>query len=256
MVGRAAGRGRSGAVTAGVHLVGGGWGGDARVWRAFLAEAAVRRDVPRIAVVSVRDRDEQEHAATLIAAVRGAGQFEPHVIAVQEGATIAPDAFPDDLDGVLIGGGLTPAYREAVLPSAERIRGLVAAGRPYAGFSAGSAIAASRALLGGWRAPAGHPVVDEDVAEGLEGLAVQGGLGLVPFSVDVHAAQWGTLNRLITAVEVGLAPEGVAIDEDTAVLVREGAVEVVGTGNAWWVTPAAADGVHVRREASSSNRDR
>lgn len=239
-------------MSGGVHLVGGGWGGDARVWHAFVAEAAARAGgVPRVAVVAVRDGDEQEHAAKLIDDVRGAGDVEPVVLAVREGERIAPGDLPDDLHGVLVGGGLTPAYREAVLPAAARIRALVAAGVPYAGFSAGSAIAASRALLGGWRAPDGRPVVDEEVAEDLVGIGVEEGLGLVPFSVDVHAAQWGTLTRLVTAVETGLVPDGVAIDEDTAVLVRGGVPAVVGTGSAWWVRADGA-GVHVRREPGSA----
>ena len=240
-------------MSGGVHLLGGGWGGDARVWHAFVAEAAGRASsgAPRIAVVAVRDGDEQDHAAKLIAAVGAAGAIEPVVVAVREGERIAPGAFPDDLHGVLVGGGLTPAYREAVLPAAARIRALVAAGAPYAGFSAGSAIAASRALLGGWRAPDGRPVVDEEIAEDLEGITVEEGLGLVPFAVDVHAAQWGTTTRLATAVETGLVQGGVAIDEDTAVLVRGGAAEVVGTGNAWWIRPADG-GVLVRREAAGA----
>ena len=239
-------------MSGGVHLVGGGWGGDARVWRAFVAEAGARASgTPRIAVVAVRDGDEQDHAAKLITAVTGAGAVEPVVLALREGERLAPDALPDDLHGVLVGGGLTPAYREAVLPAADRLRALVADGAPYAGFSAGSAIAASRALLGGWRAPDGRPVLDEDFAEDHEGLAVEEGLGLVPFAVDVHAAQWGTTTRLATAVEAGLVQGGVAIDEDTAVLVRDGRTEVVGTGNAWWVRPADG-GVLLRREAGSA----
>ena len=240
-------------MSGGLHLVGGGWGGDARVWRAFVAEAGARASghPPRIAVVAVRDGDEQDHAAKLIAAVRDAGALDPVVLALREGDRLAPDALPDDLHGVLVGGGLTPAYREAVLPAAERIRALVADGAPYAGFSAGSVIAASRALLGGWRAPDGRPVVDEEVAEDLEGITVLPGLDLVPFAVDVHAAQWGTTTRLAAAVEAGLVQEGVAIDEDTALLVRDGRVEVVGTGNAWWVS-AAEGGVLLRREPGSA----
>jgi cyanophycinase len=218
------------------------------VWRGFVAEATERAGgVPHVAVVAVRDGDEQEHAAKLIDAVRAAGPIDPRVIAVGDGVTIPPDAFSDDLDAVLVGGGSIPAYREALMPSATRIRELVAAGRPYAGFSAGASIAAESAIIGGWRAPDGHPVVDEELGEDLEQVAVVQGIALVPFSVDVHAAQWGTLSRLITAVGAGLVPNGVAIDEDTAVVVQGGLVEVVGTGNAWWTAPADG-GVHVRRE--------
>jgi hypothetical protein len=52
------------------------------------------------------------------------------------------------------------------------------------------------------------------------------GLGLGPFTVDVHAAQWGTLPRLIAAVDSGAVEHGVAIDENTA-------VNVDGTRRRW-----------------------
>jgi cyanophycinase len=71
------------------------------------------------------------------------------------------------------------------------------------------------------------------------------GLGLVPFSVDVHAAQWGTLGRLCAAVSAGLVPSGVAVDEDTAVVVQAGSATVSGRGAAHVVTPADG-GVTVR----------
>jgi cyanophycinase len=235
-------------VSGGVHLVGGGWGGDPRVWTAFTAEAAARsgRARPRVVVVAVRDGDEQEHAAKLLAAVEAAASVDPVVLALREGDRLDPGAIPADVDGVLVGGGLTPAYADAVAPAAARIRALVADGVPYAGFSAGSAIAPVRALVAGWR-HLGRPVLDEEVAEERDELAVVDGIGLVPFAVDVHAAQWGTTSRLLVAVEAGLVPDGVAVDEDTAVVVQGGAARVVGTGSAWWASPAAG-GVLVRRE--------
>jgi cyanophycinase len=233
-----------------VTLVGGGWGGDPRVWRPFLEAAAAHASggAPRVAVVVVRDDDGQEHADRLVAAIRAAGPVEPVTLALPEDGVLDPALLPDDLDGLVIGGGLTPAYRTAVVGAAARIRTLVRSGTAYAGFSAGSAIAPSRAVVGGWLAPSGHPVVDEEVAEDLDDLAVVDGVGLVPFAVDVHAAQWGTLARLLVAVELGLVPRGVAIDEDTAVVLRDGAAEVVGRGSAWWVDPGDS-GVLVRREA-------
>ena len=64
-------------------------------------------------------------------------------------------------------------------------------------------------------------------------MTVVAGLGLVPFGVDVHAAQWGTLGRLIHAVEAGLVAEGWALDEGA--LLAGG--EVHGPGAAWHVRP-------------------
>ncbi|HEY8319992.1 MAG TPA: Type 1 glutamine amidotransferase-like domain-containing protein [Amnibacterium sp.] len=233
-------------MTGRLHLVGGGWGGRAEPWRGFVedARAAGGREVPRIAVLSVRDGDEDDHAAKLIEAVTLAGPIEARVATARHGGSLDP-AVLDEADGVLVGGGLTPAYLDAVLPLADRIRALVAAGRPYAGFSAGSAIAARHALLGGWRHH-GVPVLDPDFGEDRDELLVRDGLGLAALTIDVHAAQWGTLARLITAVGGGVVPEGAAIDEDTALVLGDAAT-IAGAGNVWWVS--SGDGaVAVRRE--------
>ncbi|HWJ07794.1 MAG TPA: hypothetical protein VNS46_00365 [Nocardioides sp.] len=148
----------------------------------------------------------------------------------------------EDLEGasgVFVAGGLTPLYAELVVPQRERLAAL-----PYAGFSAGAAIAADRALVGGWRLD-GRPVCSEDAGEDLDELTVVPGLGRVPFAVDVHAAQWGTLSRAVAAVAAGRVPAARAIDEHTAVVVRDGAVEVTGVGQALEVVPTG-DGVGVR----------
>ena len=143
----------------------------------------------------------------------------------------------EDLEGaagMYVCGGLTPLY-------AELLRGLaLPPALPYAGFSAGAAMAASRAIVGGWRLD-GRAVCPEDAAEDLAEVSVVDGLGLVPFAVDVHAAQWGTLGRAVAAVRAGLVREAWALDEHTALEVRDGAVAVLGAGNAYRVTPGDAD---------------
>ena len=68
--------------------------------------------------------------------------------------------------------------------------------------------------------------------------AVTEGLGLVDLAVDVHAAQWGTLGRLIASTEAGLVGGGVAIDEDTVLIVGDGTLHVEGLGSVWRVTSA------------------
>ena len=234
-----------------IHLIGGGWGGDGAPWRGFLADAAARSGgrAPRIAVVAVRDGDAEEHAGRLVQVLRAAGDFEPVVLAIGEGEDLDPDPLTEGLSGVLVGGGLTPAYLDALAPHAERVRDLVGAGVPYAGFSAGSAIAATRAVVGGWRT-AGVPVLDQDAGEGLVELAVRDGLGLVPGALDVHAAQWGTLARLVAAVGEGLVERGAAIDEDTALVLDGARTEVVGAGNVWWVEAGERGTAVVRRETA------
>ncbi len=69
-------------------------------------------------------------------------------------------------------------------------------------------------------------------------MTVTAGLGLLPVTVDVHAAQWGTLARLIAAVAAGLVDSGVAIDEDTLLAVGAdgaGPGTVHGAGQVHWV---------------------
>jgi cyanophycinase len=131
-------------------------------------------------------------------------------------ATDAPR--PQDLDGVrgvYVAGGVTPDYWARVCDSefGHALRGWDGA---YCGYSAGAAIAAGEALVGGWKV-GDLEVCDADFAEGLEQVEVRPGLGRVDFAVEVHASQWGTLTRLVHAVAEGLCGAGVAIDEHTCV---------------------------------------
>jgi cyanophycinase len=151
-----------------------------------------------------------------------------------EGGRVSRDAFAD-VDGIIVGGGLTPAYRDALEPQFGTIRDLVGDGVPYLGFSAGAAIAASNALVGGWTI-GGVPVCPEDTAEDLDEVTVLPGIGLIDVSVDVHVAQWGALSRLVAAVEAGLVDAGVGIDENTVLIAGSGALRVAGAGSVWRVT--------------------
>ena len=131
--------------------------------------------------------------------------------------------------GIYVAGGLTPLYAQVLAGWTPP------AGVPYAGFSAGAAVASRRAVIGGWRTAGGAAVCPHETGEDLDAVTVVDGLGLVPFAVDVHAAQWGTLGRLIHAVDAGLVDEGWALDEGA--LLVDG--DVHGPGAAWHVTPGA-----------------
>jgi cyanophycinase len=156
-------------------------------------------------------------------ALAGAAEVRPVVISARR--PIA-DADVAGAAGVFVAGGLTPLYAEA-------LRGWTPpAGVPYAGFSAGAAVAARDALVGGWQDDGGRAVCPEEAGEDLDAVTVVTGLGLVPFAVDVHAAQWGTLGRLVHAVQAGLVAEGWALDEGACL--ADGTV--IGPGAAWHVT--------------------
>jgi len=226
-----------------VHLVGGGWAPEhyASVYEPFFVEASARatkagRAEPRIAVITVRSGDAADHAALLTAILGETGPLEPVVTALAPGE-FATNLSVADVDGILIGGGRTPDYLAAVLPIAGEIRRQVSAGIPYLGFSAGAMIAAERAVVGGWRI-GGVEVSPQEASEDLDEITIEQGIGLLDVTVDVHAAQWGTLSRLISATEAGLIEGGLAVDENTALIVGEGALGVTGAGSVWRVSQA------------------
>jgi cyanophycinase len=226
-----------------IHLIGGGRAEDypGDVYVEFIAEAAARasvagRAVPRIGVVLVGGGDDAPfYAAAYRDQLMRAGGCEPVVSQVDEGELFSSSILTG-IDGLLIGGGHTPSYLEAVQPLVDEIRLLVADGLPYAGFSAGAMIAADRAIIGGWQI-GDVEVCPEETGEDLDEVTIAEGIGLVDLAIDVHAAQWGTLSRLVAATEAGLVDGGVAIDEFTVLIVGEGDLRVEGEGSVWKVTP-------------------
>ncbi|MGV8884165.1 MAG: Type 1 glutamine amidotransferase-like domain-containing protein [Microbacteriaceae bacterium] len=226
-----------------IHLVGGGRADDydGEVYLGFVHEAVVRaaasgRTIPIIGVLLVGGGDEAaEYADAYRSQLVRTAECAPVITQIADGELFT-SAVLDDIDGLLIGGGVTPSYFDAVTPIMEQLRLLVADGLPYLGFSAGAAIAADTAIIGGWRID-GIPICDEDFSEELDDVTVVEGLGLVDLAVEVHAAQWGTLTRLIAATEAGLVEGGIAIDEFTALIVGEDGFRVVGRGSIWQVVP-------------------
>lgn len=229
-----------------VFLIGGGWSDERAedMFGGFVAAAAARADgrLPRIVLVVMgTDEESLEYHEKYVHALGLVQGHELVIERVAEGDTLDP-AVLENLDGLFVGGGPTPEYHASLSPSYDAIRELVSDGMPYAGFSAGAAIAASTAIVGGWLVD-GVPVCPEDGNEELDPVTVVDGIGLVGGAVDVHAAQWGNLSRLVAAVESGLVSHGVAIDECTT-LAPGGTV--VGAGRAWRVSPAP-DGAVVSR---------
>jgi cyanophycinase len=171
----------------------------------------------------IADEGEGVDVERWTTALDGAAEVRPVVVSARR--SIA-DADVAGAAGVFVAGGLTPLYAQALSGWAPP------AGVPYAGFSAGAAVAARDAIVGGWQAAGGGAVCPDEAGEDLDVVTVVPGLGLVPFAVDVHAAQWGTLGRLVHAVEEGLVAEGWALDEGA--LLVDGTV--IGPGAAWHVT--------------------
>ncbi|KUM33292.1 Type 1 glutamine amidotransferase-like domain-containing protein [Arthrobacter sp. EPSL27] len=206
----------------------------------FVAEVVHRAGAsrpPRIAVVLV---DHEGSAAYFLPAYleplnrRLACDTVP--VLLRRGEPVDPGVF-DGVDAIVVGGGPTPVYAEGLRPAGAAIRQAVQAGVPYLGFSAGAMIAGERAIVGGYLVR-GAEVCPEDASEGLGEVELREGLGLVPFAVDVHAAQAGTLGRAVAAVVHGMAGKAVAVDENTALVLPHldpGEQRAIGSGNCWLV---------------------
>nr|WP_208402621.1 Type 1 glutamine amidotransferase-like domain-containing protein [Lysinibacter cavernae] len=197
-----------------------------------------RAGAPTVAVVIVHEGDGDARAnnvESVLSQVDGVSVTVRTLLA-EDGQSLRAEDFMD-VDGIVVAGGLTPVYRTVLSQAAETIRELVGGGVPYLGFSAGAAIAAERALIGGWQI-GGVQVAPEPASEGLDEVTIADGLGLIDLSIEVHAAQWGTLTRLIAAAEAGLVEAGIGLDEETALIVGQGPLRVVGAGSVWRVQTA------------------
>jgi cyanophycinase len=212
-------------------LFGGGWDAAmAGLYAGFLAACGPAE--PEIACL-ILDEGAGADDRRFINALHAAGRCRPRPVVLRLGEAWDGTGL-DGADALFVCGGLTPGYQEALAPAAGTVRNWLAGGRPYGGFSAGAALAAGAAVVGGWRID-DRQVCPDEAGEDLDDVTVRPGLGLVPFAVDVHCAQWGTLPRLVAAVDSGLVPAGVAIDENTLLAVRGGTATVHGRGHAWLV---------------------
>jgi cyanophycinase len=224
-----------------IHLTGGGWpfDDDGAVFRPFFDEAtqrateAGRLDGPRVAIVLVRDGDGPEKFVELSSVFASLGKIEPIAVLAPEGAPI-DDGLLGDIDGLVVWGGLVPAYRESLSGSFETIRALISSGVPYFGMSAGAAVASDGALIGGWKI-GDVQVCPVDASQEVEQVTIAEGIGLIDTTIDIHAVQWGTVARLIAATEAAVVEGGLAIDEHTALIVGDGGLRVVGSGSVWSV---------------------
>ena len=152
--------------------------------------------------------------------------------------------------GVFVAGGWTPEYEQALVTAAGGawLEAAREAGAVYGGFSAGASVAAKEALVGGWKDVVDgrdYAVCPEEAGEDLGTLELRRGLGVVDAVIDVHAAQWGTLARLVHAIRLADGDVGYAIDEQTTLELEDGAVAVHGAGLVHRVRDLGDGGVRV-----------
>lgn len=208
-----------------VHLLGGGWDAVVEMYGPFLDAAGTQA---AIACVVLDEGDGAQEFLRWDAVLRRTAACRPVPVLVRLGDRLDVRAL-GEAQAVLVCGGLTPAYADALVPVASELRAWLSVGRPYAGFSAGAALAARHAVVGGWR-HGGQPVCPEEAGEDLDEVTVRPGLGLVDVTVDVHCSQWGTLPRLRAALSMAAGAAGLAIDEDTAVHCYPERTTVTGRG--------------------------
>jgi len=235
---------RGGLKVKSLFLIGGGWRPEGRsvTYGRFIRASRGRGEL-RILLVMASEteegRDETSAAYTGVFESLGVSRGEIVPFFVSDTEHLSADAVAAvEPTGIFVCGGLTPLYHRGVCTDMEWLEYAASRGIPYGGFSAGAAIAAGNAILGGWKIHLDRgemPVLDPDLAEDLEFLEVQPGLGLTDFAVDVHASQWGTVTRLMHAVDQGMVSNGCAIDEDTMLQITGGIVTVFGLGQAYLI---------------------
>ena len=139
---------------------------------------------------------------------------------------------------IFVGGGLTPRYQELLGKNRDFIDYIIQNNIPYGGFSAGSAISSKESIVGGWKIKDSGkdiPILDSDFSEELEYIEIRDGLGFINSPIDVHGSQWGTITRVIHAVDQNIINTGLVIDESTMIEYKNDTMTVFGIGQVYLV---------------------
>lgn len=244
----------------------GGGSRDAALVRTYhpFVRAASARGAPRIAVV-VTEEEGLDHAK---AQARWRGPFKtlglrPEAVEVlfvsHEAPLTAARLAESGATAVYLAGGRAPDCAQALLAERSWCAHVERHELPCAGFAAGAALMPARAIVGGWLSAEAHRdvvICPRDAAEQTDYLDVRDGIGWLPFTVESHGAQAGTLARLLHAVRCGAVDSGWAIDEDTALQVEGDVLTVVGMNTAWRVRRDEAHGLHVDAFAPGTAKGR
>ena len=175
--------------------------------------------------------------------------IEPIWLTDDDEGPIAWPTDPEHLAGLVVAGGWTPGYLEALTNWRETISKLVRGGVPYLGWSAGAMIVGRHAIVGGWQ-HRGRRVAPEIAGEGSTELDIRDGLALIGPSIETHSDAQFLVGRAMAALQAGPMQTVVAIDEDTALVIdaSSGRTKVVGAGRIAWVTKGDDDQFGIRFE--------
>ena len=136
------------------------------------ATAASAAAAARIACILLDDDDRDAYFARSVTAFAAVGFTGLEPVFVSPARPLR-ESDVTGADGIFVGGGLTPDYYDAIVPSAAVwLPAMIERGIPYAGFSAGAMIAPTHGIIGGWklRRDDSHDlaICSEDVSEDLE----------------------------------------------------------------------------------------
>src|SRR4051812_11324525 len=134
-------------------LIGGGWA-DASVYSPFLAAAGAE---PAVACLIVDEGDGPDYFAKYEAHLATVAAARPFPVLVPVGGAFDPSAL-DGADALLVCGGLTPAYADALAPAAAAVREWLGGGGPPPGGSGGGGGGGPPPPGGGGGAGGGGPV--------------------------------------------------------------------------------------------------
>lgn len=111
-----------------------------------------------------------------------------------------------------------------------------------AGTSAGAAMMAGTMIVGGDR-----------TGVTADGVQTGPGLEFLPgVLIDMHFAERGRLNRLLSAVALYPHELGLGIDEDTAILVEGDTFEVIGSGSVTVIDAGLADRISIPADGAGA----
>jgi cyanophycinase len=202
--------------------------------RVILREIAKRIQGGRLVIATVASHEPEGYFEAYKAAFEGLGVGELVELYVQDRTETLAGAAVAALDGaagVFFTGGdqLRISSQIGDTPVERRIRDLHQRGGLIAGTSAGASVMSDTMLVRGASSET-HRIGD---------LHMAAGLGLIhDVVIDQHFAERGRIGRLLGAVAQNPRVLGIGIDEDTAILVEDGAFAVQGRAGVYVVDGA------------------
>lgn len=204
--------------------------------RVILKEVARRLDGGKLVIATIASHEPEGYFDSYREGFKGLGAGELIELYVEDRAESHEQDLLDRLEGaagVFFSGGdqLRLASQIGDTPIERRIRDLHARGGLIAGTSAGASVMSETMLVKGPNAES-YRIGEVHMAPGL---------GLLPnVIIDQHFAERGRFGRLLGAVAHNPRLMGLGIDENTAVVVEQGALRVLGDGAVYVVDGADA----------------